>query len=596
MFRFASTKSAALSLRRTLKNSAILRPSYALSAGSRFFSSAQIDGWSVAANTLSADVVVLGGGLAGISTAYYMSKLSAELAKAFGVSPPTVMLVERGNPMALTSTNSTGGVRNFYPQFWSMTSLANRSIDLLRELSATSGNHFEFNQTGYLFLSAKREMLSHYLSLAHDARQNGSGPVRFNGVDVSHSIVPTHASEQGRFSSFDPATYALHDSGIDISDDVNVIRRLLPGVTKDACVMMHVRKAGYLNVEKLGAYLWEGAKRRGVQLVRADLVGVEHEERVEDRTEKLNRKVSSVLVRDPETHHFVQIKTKALVLSPGPHLKSIGEMLGIKIPVQNELHARVRVEDPLGIIRSDAPFSIWSDDITLPWTVEQHHVLQALAQKDPAYAPLLRRLAVPGIAGCHARPLQPAESNGKRAFYGIWTYDNDDVYDTPIFPPKLPKLYGSIVLRALSVMLPGLSQYFTGVDSSQDPAIRFNTDLTTAGGYYCKTDTNTPLLGPITTVTRHATTTGSHDLDIEGLFACAGVSGFGVMCSQSAGEIVALHVLRYLEGLKGGDAGYGSKIKYVERYAESFMPDRYLADPAVVLAPKDESLKAANQL
>ncbi|KAI8815419.1 hypothetical protein BJ742DRAFT_765799 [Cladochytrium replicatum] len=46
-----------------------------------------VDGWSVAANTLSAYVAVLGGGLAGISTACFMSKLSAEFAKAFGVVP-----------------------------------------------------------------------------------------------------------------------------------------------------------------------------------------------------------------------------------------------------------------------------------------------------------------------------------------------------------------------------------------------------------------------------------------------------------------------------------------------------------------------------
>ncbi len=51
-------------------------------------------------------------------------------------------------------------------------------------------------------------------------------------------------------------------------------------------------------------------------------------------------------------------------------------------------------------------------------------------------------------------------------------------------------------------------------------------------GYYCKTNDNTPLLGPVP--------------QIKGLYVCGAVSGFGVMCSQAAGSLVASQVLHSL--------------------------------------------------
>ena len=48
------------------------------------------------------------------------------------------------------------------------------------------------------------------------------------------------------------------------------------------------------------------------------------------------------------------------------------------------------------------------------------------------------------------------------------------------------------------------------------------------GGYYCKTRENRPLIGP---------------LPVEGAYVVAGLSGFGLMASQAAGELGALHIL-----------------------------------------------------
>jgi glycine/D-amino acid oxidase-like deaminating enzyme len=59
-----------------------------------------------------------GGGLLGLSTAYYLSR-SKKL---------KIMLVEKkGSLMDLTSNASTGGFRNFYPDSMPMTELSNDS-------------------------------------------------------------------------------------------------------------------------------------------------------------------------------------------------------------------------------------------------------------------------------------------------------------------------------------------------------------------------------------------------------------------------------------------------------------------------------------
>jgi sarcosine oxidase subunit beta len=48
------------------------------------------------------------------------------------------------------------------------------------------------------------------------------------------------------------------------------------------------------------------------------------------------------------------------------------------------------------------------------------------------------------------------------------------------------------------------------------------------GGYYCKTRENRPLIGP---------------LPVKGAFVIGALSGFGIMSSMAAGELLAKHVV-----------------------------------------------------
>ena len=66
-------------------------------------------------------------------------------------------------------------------------------------------------------------------------------------------------------------------------------------------------------------------------------------------------------------------------------------------------------------------------------------------------------------------------------------------------------------------MVPGLQVY---VDRGVTPIVD--------GGYYCKTPDNRPLIGPAT---------------IEGVFLLGALSGFGIMASQAAADLLATHLL-----------------------------------------------------
>ena len=221
--------------------------------------------------------------------------------------------------------------------------------------------------------------------------------------------------------------------------------------------------------------------------------------------------------------------------------------MGLDFPVMNELHSRVLIKDPLSIIPPSSPFLIWSDDITLPWSPQEENKVKEMSKSNNQIKSILEPIPVPGIAGAHLRPLSPQESNGERAFYGIWTYDNSQLFANPSFPPQDPKLYDTVILRGLSRLVPALSQYF----SPEDP-LGAKTSLVIKSGYYCKTADNTPLLGPIK--------------QNPGLFVCGGVSGFGVMCSQGAGLVVASQVLSRIDK---------SFEKCVPGVANQFDPGRY---------------------
>lgn len=199
-----------------------------------------------------------------------------------------------------------------------------------------------------------------------------------------------------------------------------------------------------------------------------------------------------------------RIDARSFVLAAGPRLPEWAHRLDLDVPIVNELHGKISFEDDSAVVPRDAPMMIWNDPVEI-----------AGLGTFPA--------------GVHLRP------RGERSVLGIWTYDTriEEARPDPIFPAQ----YADIVLAGLTVMIPGLAAYRgRGAEATVD------------GGYYCKTPDNRPLVGP----TR-----------VAGVFLLGALSGFGVMASQAAAELVAAHVLE--QPLPG--------------YAAAFLPGRF-DDPA----------------
>jgi glycine/D-amino acid oxidase-like deaminating enzyme len=293
-------------------------------------------------------------------------------------------------------------------------------------------------------------------------------------------------------------------TGADLIVDRDAIFELFPFVTKDVVAMLHIRRAGFFDAMRLGSWLLNQARAAGVQLCR---------DRVE-RVRVVGSQVQAIHLQSGE-----EIATNTFVIAAGPYIKDVAALLGVDLPVFCELHAKVAIDDPLRIVPQTVPLMLWNDPEYLAWDDAEraemtlHQDTRCLLEEFPA--------------GVHFRP-----RDGK--LLGLWTYDikTQEPATSPTFDPN----YGEVVLRGLARMIPRLSAYFgRGRAAYVD------------GGYYCKTRENRPLIGP---------------LPVRGAYIIGALSGFGVMGSQAAAELLAAHIT----------------ARALPDYASSFLLERY-ADP-----------------
>src|SRR3990172_8865970 len=195
----------------------------------------------------SAEVVICGAGIAGVTAAYH-------LAVRRGVR--SVVLVDERPPLTLTSDKSTECYRNWWPGPGDdMVALMNRSIDLLEELARESGNVFRLNRRGYLFATAEAGRVAQFERAASAAAVLGAGPLR------------RHARAA---SDYRPAAAEGFDStlsGTDVITEPSLIKRHYPWLAPDTVALLHARRCGWFSGQQLGMYLLERAREHGVRLV-----------------------------------------------------------------------------------------------------------------------------------------------------------------------------------------------------------------------------------------------------------------------------------------------------------------------------------------
>ncbi len=404
----------------------------------------------------TADVVIIGAGIAGVSAAYHLSV-------RHGVDK--VVVVDPRPPLSLTSDKSTECYRNWWPNA-PMVELMNRSIDFLEELAIETD--FGLNSRGYLFVTGK--------------------PSTFAGLAQQAMEVAELGAEA------------------DVLDGDALIANY-PFLTDSAVGAIRIQRAGWFRAQDLGQWMLDRARELGAELAVSSASAI---------TEK------TVTLTDGST-----ISSPAIVIAAGPMSSGVAALADVELPLFSELHLKVAFKDHLDVIPRDAPMTIWSDTQRIDWSREERLELQSMGRSE-----LLGEMPV----YCHFRPEGGSESPW---VVGLWEY-HDQVLE-PTWPLPGDPLYPEVVMRGLTTMVPGLAAYRDRLPES-----------VVDGGYYTKTIENRPLIGPA---------------GPEGIYLLAGMSGFGVMVSAGAADLLARHII-------GGE---------LPGYADAFLLSRY-QDPDYLAA------------
>src|SRR4051812_28511184 len=203
----------------------------------------------------SSKIVICGAGIAGVAAAYFLSV-------KHGVKDVTI--VEPGNPLSLTSDKSTEAYRNWWPgPDRAMTAFMDRSIDLIEEIARATGNRINLNRRGYVFATADAGKIPFLESMAKMAEARGGGAARF------------HDTAQSAYTPSPDHGFDLALTGADVITDAGLIRRHFPYLAPETLALVHARRAGWLSAQQLGMVMLEGARARGVQLVKGRVVGID---------------------------------------------------------------------------------------------------------------------------------------------------------------------------------------------------------------------------------------------------------------------------------------------------------------------------------
>ncbi|NKB56983.1 MAG: FAD-dependent oxidoreductase [Alphaproteobacteria bacterium] len=389
-----------------------------------------------------------------------------------------VVLVDERPPLTLTSDKSTECYRNWWPG----------PGDAMVALTNRSIDLLErlAHETDNAFLMNRRGYLfataengDALAAAAAETSSLGAGPLRaYQGGADDPDYIP--APPQG---------FEDLPEGIDLFQDQSLIQQHFPYLPDHTTTVAHARRCGWLSAQQLGMTMLTQAREAGVTLVRGAVTGVDTS----------GGRINGVTVETASG--TTNISTPKFINAAGPFGPAVAKLCGLELPVTLEGHVKISFNDTRAAMPRNAPLVIWNDSVRLPWRAEEREALAA--------SPDTQHLLEPYAAGVHGRP----DGAGDTVLL-YWTYE--DGSPEPIFPVPYDPNYPEIVLRGMSAVIPRLADYF---DQMPKPYVD--------GGYYAKTVENRPLIGP---------------LPLEGAYICGAFSGFGIMTSMAAGDLLAVHI------------------------------------------------------
>lgn len=241
-----------------------------------------------------ADVAIVGGGIMGASTAYQLAKRGCT----------DIVVLEAGEMFGLGSTGlNAGGVRY---QFASRVNieLSKLSFGMMERFADEMDQPIGLRRCGYLFMLDGPDDLEQF-------RRN---------VDLQNSLgVPSRLVTTDEIAALTPE--------VDLTG-------IIGGTwcPADGLVDPHGLLQGYIsNARRLGATLRTGARVEAVDVA--------------------NGRVTAVRTKDE------MIATPNVVIAAGPWSASMGEMVGIEIPIE-PIRRQIAVTGPIPNLRPDFPFVI----------------------------------------------------------------------------------------------------------------------------------------------------------------------------------------------------------------------------------------------
>lgn len=415
------------------------------------------------------EIVIIGAGFVGIATAYYLCKKYKR---------NSIVLIDSRDPMSYTSAQSGDNYRNWWPSQM-MTQFTNHSINLMHDIARESSNVLQMKQRGYA-LATRRDNIDDLLKTLQSNYKTSDGLVRVHHNSTGNNYIKPHNDD-----------WASQVDGVDVISNKDLIQNTFPAFSSQIEHVLHIRKAGDISGQQMGAYMLETIKPLGCRRLRGHVESI------------VKGDAYTLEVSTPNEN--LSLNADIIVNAAGPYVDDVAKMLGTDLPVENVFHQKIAFADTLHSVPRNQPFSIDIDQATLEWRDQD----RAALEQDPS----LSWLTKPIDGGIHCRP----EGAGNWIKLG-WAYNRKPsqlgkhqvLMDDPMADPNFPE----IVIRGAARLNPSLEPYINELPKGR---VHY-------GGYYTMTKENWPLIGP---------------LEQDGAFVVGALSGFGSMSSCAAGSVCA---------------------------------------------------------
>ena len=411
-------------------------------------------------------ITIIGAGIIGICTAYYLAK-NHKLSN--------IVLIDRNNPMSLTSAASGENYRNWWPQP-EMFAFINRSIDLMEDIARETKNRINMTRRGYALATRHKDTDEFINELK----------AGMNGLDEQLLRYQTNSNSDSYRKSI-TNNWESTPNGVDVIQNSHLIGDAFPNYAEDVETVIHIRRGGDIDSQQLGQIMIEYLREVGVEFEFGNVLSIQ--------------KSNGYTVEYKSVDCVRTVHSDIIVNAAGPFAEGVAKMLGVKLDLLNIYQQKIAFEDNQHLIPRDLPFSIDLDPQFLDWSSDEKELLS----EDEKTSWLVD--CMPNAT--HCRPDGGITGNWVKLG---WAYNQTPDFDCQT--QKIDTSFPEVVLRGASRLQPSLKAYYGKLPSRR---IHF-------GGWYNMTNENWPLIGP---------------MQMEGAFMNCAMSGFGTMASCAAGELCA---------------------------------------------------------